>query len=258
MQETKLYHYTSLDAFHKIMTGNLTVPNNKNEKEYMVMHATHIRYMNDMMEYVYFKNLLWEAVKGDRDIPESKFETYMKRLCFIPDPYVLSFSENCEFLPMWQMYANNATGLMLEFNKENLEKAFPSLSRCLYEKCIDVESAKDLTTTIRCNSAISAIFDLYNIRGRMSLYKAPDYKYENEWRICCHSDKCHTKISNGMIKPYTEIAIPIDCLERVVIGPCATNKEQIEYAIQTLLKAKKSKKDIAICTSSINSYRNNI
>lgn len=258
MQEKKLYHYTSLDAFHKIMTGKLTVPNNKNEKEHIVMHATHIRFLNDTMEYVYFKNLLWEAIKGDRDITESKFEAYMERLSFIPDPYILSFSENCEFLPMWQMYANNATGLMLEFNKESLQKAFPSLSHCLYEKCIDDGNAKELAITISCNSVMSAIFDHDNIRGRMSLYKAPDYKYENEWRICCHANKCYTKISNGMIKPYIEVAIPIDCLERVVIGPCAVNKEQIEYAIRTLLKAKSSKKDIAICPSSINSYRNNI
>ena len=73
MEITKLYHYTSLDAFHKIMTGKLTSPNGISEKDYILMHATHIRYMNDMMEYLYFQELLWEALEG-KGVSRSDFD----------------------------------------------------------------------------------------------------------------------------------------------------------------------------------------
>ena len=90
----------------------------------------------------------------------------------------------------------------------------------------------------------------------MSLYKSPHYEYEKEWRIYKRSNIVYTKVSNGIIKPYIEIAIPIDCLDEVVIGPCVSNKEQAIKAIEILLDRKITNKKIKVRQSEINSYRN--
>lgn len=110
-----------MEGLQKILTGQLThpevEPNSLHSMKQIVFHATHIQYMNDMMEYVYFKDLLWKAVK-ERGVSYESYENFLNKVLIFSDPFVLSFSENREFLPMWQMYGNMATGVMLVFDKE--------------------------------------------------------------------------------------------------------------------------------------------
>ena len=258
MEITKLYHYTSLDAFHKIMTGKLTFPNGKSEKDYILMHATHIRYMNDMMEYLYFQELLWEALEG-RGVSRSNFDEYMKKLDLIPKPFVISFSKKQEFLPMWQMYANNAAGIMLEFDIEKLKPKNSVLSKCIYTEniCSDVDIKKCIAT-IENNSVWSAVFDNMGFREKMSYVKSPDYEHEGEWRIYMQSESVYTKMSGAMIKPYTEVDIPIESLIGVVIGPCMPNREQVKECIDLLVKKKNKNPKLEVRFSKIRSYRNNM
>ena len=258
MEITKLYHYTSLDAFHKIMTGKLTSLNGKSEKDYILMHATHIRYMNDMMEYLYFQELLWEALEG-KGVSRSDFDNYMRKVNLIPAPFVISFSEKQEFLPMWQMYANNATGIMLEFDIKKLKPKNSELSKCSYdEKISDDNYIKDCLTSIKCNSILNAIFDPRGLREKKAYFKSPDYKHEGEWRIYKQSELVYTKMSGAMIKPYTEVDIPIESLIGVVIGPCMPNREQVKECIDLVVNKKNKNPELEVRFSKIKSYRNNM
>ena len=256
-----LYHYTSLEVFQKMMTGKLTYPQSDSDSvqdlRQMVLHATHIRYMNDMMEYVYFKDLLWRAVK-DRGISREAYENFINKVNIFSDPFILSFSKNCEFLPMWQMYGNTASGVMLEFNRKKLLSNFSTLQACQYANTLEEDYINACIDSINRCSFIDVVMDIKNIKKNMSLYKSPHYRYEKEWRIYQRSDTVFTKVSNGIIKPYIEVAIPIDCLEAVVIGPCVNNKEQAKQAIQILLDNKLTNMKIDVRFSEIDSYRNNI
>ena len=254
-----LFHYTSMEGLQKILTGQLThpevEPNSLHSMKQIVFHATHIQYMNDMMEYVYFKDLLWKAVK-DRGVSYESYENFINKVLIFSDPFVLSFSENREFLPMWQMYGNMATGVMLVFDKEKLSSTFHSLEFCQYADNLEEDYIEACIDSINRCSIPDTLLDIKGIKKNMSLYKSPHYEYEKEWRIYKRSNIVYTKVSNGIIKPYIEIAIPIDCLDEVVIGPCVSNKEQVIKAIEILLDRKITNKKIKVRQSEINSYRN--
>ena len=257
----KLYHYTSMEGFQKIMTGKLTYPKEKSNSiqssKQMVFHATHIRYMNDMMEYVYFKDLLWNSVK-DRGVSHCAYENFISKVEIFTFPFILSFSENCEFLPMWQMYGNTASGVMLEFNKDKLSSYFSTLRPCQYIDALEDGYIETCINSISRSSWIDTLLDIKDIKKNMSLCKSPHYEYEKEWRIYKRSNIVFTKVSNGIIKPYIEVAVPIDCLDAVVIGPCVNNKEQAKDAIKFLLDSKLTDKEIKVRYSEINSYRTNM
>lgn len=269
MKKNSLYHYTTLEGFHCMVNNN--TPNK------LRFHATHIRYLNDMSEYVYYQNLLWESFKKQQiNIDKVAFNNFVSSFEMFSDPFVISFTEKADYLPMWHMYSRNATGVVLEFNKSEIEESirgYARLGECKYKPYID-ENLRDYADAItRMDRSQKNIFDvisLYhlNLKDNMVLHKSPDYKYEKEWRIYSRSSIIHTKVSKGQIKPYVEITLPISCLKSIKIGPCMPNKEQELQAIQFLLSTKVGNADILnqgnmsdkvkITYSKITSYRNNM
>lgn len=261
MEKNSLYHYTTLEGFHCMINNN--TPNK------LRFHATHIRYLNDMSEYVYYQNLLWVSLqKKSKKITKDEFQEFVSSCELFSDPFVVSLTEQGDYLPMWHMYSKNATGVVLEFDKEKLTESlgnFERIGKCHYEETITDESLlNDYTNAIRkmniCDKNIFNVMDLYklNIKNNMVLHKSPDYIYEKEWRIYSRSQIIHTKVSNGQIKPYVEIELPIDCLKSIKIGPCMPNKEQELQAIKFLLSTKAMADEVKIKDSKITSYRNNM
>ena len=97
MENNSLYHYTTLEGFHCIV--------NNGTPDKLRFHATHIRYLNDMSEYVYYQNLLWKSLKRHRKIvSEEAFNKFISSCDLFSDPYILSLSKNDDSLPMWHMY----------------------------------------------------------------------------------------------------------------------------------------------------------
>lgn len=276
MENNSLYHYTTLEGFHCIV--------NNGTPDKLRFHATHIRYLNDMSEYVYYQNLLWKSLKRHRKIvSEEAFNKFISSCDLFSDPYILSLSKNDDSLPMWHMYGNEATGVVLEFDKEIIENSLlrynpqndnVRLGECKYKETIEETVLNSYITAItKMNEHDKNIFDIIrlyslDIKDNMVLHKSPDYKYEKEWRIYSRSRIIHTKVSKGQIKPYVEITLPISCLKSIKIGPCMPNKEQELQAIQFLLSTKVENADILnqgnmsdkvkITYSKITSYRNNM
>lgn len=88
------------------------------------------------------------------------------------------------------------------------------------------------------------------------LYKHYKYYSEGEWRIVIN-DMIHIKYrqAGGQLIPYREVRIPIECLKKVIVGPCLET-DVIVNRLQTLAKYRLVKK-IEIETSSI-PYRNKL
>ena len=58
------------------------------------------------------------------------------------------------------------------------------------------------------------------------LFKHYKYEQEKEWRMVCNGDKVKYRIVNDRdMIPYLEVKISIDCLRKIVIGPCVSSKE---------------------------------
>ena len=257
---------------------------NNGTPDKLKFHATHIRYLNDISEYVYYQNLLWKSLKNhNKRISREAFNKFISSCDLFSDPYILSLSQNDDSLPMWHMYSNGATGVVLEFDKGIIESTLMQhnpqndnirLGKCQYKETIEKSVLESYINAItKMNEHDKNIFNilrLYSIgiKDNMVLHKSPDYKYENEWRIYSRSNIIHTKVSKGQIKPYVEIALPISCLKSIKIGPCMPNKEQELHAIQFLLSTKVEENNILhsgnmvdkikITNSRITSYRNNM
>ena len=267
MENNSLYHYTTLEGFHCIV--------NNGTPDKLKFHATHIRYLNDMSEYVYYQNLLWKSLKRHRKIvSEEAFNKFISSCDLFSDPYILSLSKNDDSLPMWHMYGNEATGVVLEFDKEKIEQALVTydndntsvrLGECKYKQTIEktvLDSYVNAITKMEeYGKNIFHIIRMYSlgIKDNMVLHKSPDYKYEKEWRIYARSNEIYTKVSKGQIKPYVEITLPISCLKSIKIGPCMPNKEQELQAIKFVLGRKSiNLEEFDISNSKITSYRNNM
>lgn len=269
MGKNSLYHYTTLEGLHCILNNNID--------DKLTFHATHIRYLNDMSEYVYYQNLLWKSFKKQKiNIDKVAFNNFVSSFDMFSDPFVISLTENADYLPMWHMYSRNATGVVLEFDKEELERYISGYARlgvCNYKPYIEEDLGYYADAISKMNKHHKNIFDimrLYSleIKDNMVLHKSPDYKYEKEWRIYSRSNEIRTKTSNGQIKPYVEIRLPVTCLKSIKIGPCMPNKEQELQAIKFLLSTKVKDaysllqgniaEEVKITTSKITSYRNNM
>ena len=122
-----VYHYTTIEAL-----VNGIIPKNKKEK--LIMWATHSNYMNDPKEFrVEFDNFIkdTENIQIMQDVfKDVNIDDVLSKV----DVFLLSFSANKDYLPMWSMYGRNGNGVILEFDKKNLMSTSNSVIRCLYPR----------------------------------------------------------------------------------------------------------------------------
>lgn len=90
------------------------------------------------------------------------------------------------------------------------------------------------------------------INAHVAAYiKHESYKYEQEVRCkAIKSSEIKFRESNGLIIPYTELRIPIDAIEEIIIGP-TQDVERMKLAIEMLLKTNGIYRDIKIKESKI-------
>lgn len=175
-------------------------------------------------------------------------------------PYLFSLSENNDSLPMWTTYAKNGQGLALGFDRTELGTYNNiKMGKCCYNVATDEEYM------VRYNRIKNRWRELYAKRSNIEklglselvcnasrlvfreeypYIKHHGYDYEREVRCIAVKDKDNNnediilyRNSNNLIIPYVERRFSVNCLKRIVIGPCA-DKEKIRTSLRMFLMDK--------------------
>lgn len=187
-EKLTLGHYTSLDTLQHIFK-----PRDKSgEKAFL--RLTNSKQMNDPNEGV----VLWKFLLGENGEEES----YV-----LSNTYISCATTECDNLAMWNQYADNASGIMLEYDSRYLKKVLEQEDIRIGEVCY-IQLQKDgkiktqndnisrllekLKTEIekelgKAEDSIEKDKKLQEIRrllGEISyLFKNMSYSYEKEYRI---------------------------------------------------------------------------
>lgn len=101
-----LYHYTSIDTLERILNDSI-------DKEHFTLRGTHFEYLNDYQELNLAINLIQEVAKEfesqgkdteNKNIsewPNEKWKSLSDIFETKSGPFITSFSENADSLPMW-------------------------------------------------------------------------------------------------------------------------------------------------------------
>ena len=287
-----VYHYTSLETLFKLIDG---IKDNQ-----FTFYASRITELNDRSELIYGFQKFWRLIPSIEkelqiDIDEYKLSKLSNNGNFdnLPQiiynglinsrhiPFVISFSNDKDSLPMWTMYANNgygvALGFKIQFYISKDQKVIFDLTKYDPSKpcSIRVSYGEFTKNSIIYNYVKLLYYRYYNrVNGLKNekeiinkqlalvedigiaasvLLKHQSFCFEKESRYYCKVfDENLIKFrinSKGNIIPYTEVMIPISMLNKIVIGPCRDIKN-INDIISLRLK-QKGLKDIKIEKSKI-------
>lgn len=254
-----LYHYTSMSTLQSILEHIRKQEKNKNNDIYFVLRGTHIDFLNDVTEFNLTIQLLSEALqKHENSLPKSKNKHIANKLN--PDfwknfttlsgttslPFITSFSENPDSLPMWNMYGHGGIGVAIGIEKIRLENL--TWVKCTY----DSKLIKDIL-----NKAAKDIYEMFDTDGSsltfkgfpntteltiwFSLLKNFAFEYEQEWRLVKKyskndiNEKIRFQEKEGLLKPFVEHFLPKEILKEVIIGPCAEkeiSKKSLELSLE--------------------------
>lgn len=118
-----IYHYTNVDA----LLGGL-IPEDINAD--LCFRATNVKYMNDPEELKPDYEKIIETAKQS-EVLKQGYESMQSLNYQFNDSFVISFSENEDFLPMWSMYGKDGNGVVLAFKKDELTTEYPPI-KCIY------------------------------------------------------------------------------------------------------------------------------
>ena len=233
----RIYHYTTLDT---LLNG--LIVKNPTEGDEICLWGTEASCLNDFTELKTGANFLM-------DISEKHFFRFegSDNNCdydYPPTFFVTSFSLKRDFLPMWSMYSNNATGISLCFDAALIkEKAQYDFRRCVYlteNLSNEIYAMLDGITAITINKNEVGIFVLVlfficfyakgeSIALMLSPYiefslslKNEAYRYEDEVRLLkvAENDKdIKYRMRKNLIVPYVEQYFPKEALLEVIVGP---------------------------------------
>ena len=215
------------------------------------------------------EKLFSEVLLSSDDIQRNLIGDRIKDLfygCLFREVYVISFSDQVDSLPMWSMYGKNGNGLCLVFDKDKVNSYMDDYHQvkevyyCLdkgpansyikekYRECYNEKEITDFLTEV-----------LFDLSGRV---KNSAYSAEQEYRIIEHVvyendlkkrniyldlnnsqtterpnfiSEAKVRAQNGLLIPYKEIKLPIECLSSVIVGPSINQKLQRE-GLRILLK----------------------
>lgn len=258
-EENTVYHYTSLETLNNII--------NQANEQYLKLRATHIDFLNDYTEHSIAIDLLKnKLIEYDNSLDKNISKNFHnllndKRMSFfryeeIDDlyPFIISFSECWDSLPMWNTYANKSKGVALGFDKDKLSKLQGfKFEKCAYESMeYELYLSKNIERIHSClkvNSYGMMSFlsgfgsKLLNQHFKyLPILKNKSYNYENEYRLIIpnkviDNEELKFQASDTLLKPYKEILIPFECLTEIVLGP-QLNLEKLKSGLFILLKQK--------------------
>lgn len=253
-----LYHYTKTESFFK-MLKNVYV----NKK--LTFWITNCQYLNDPEEMnVNIEEILERHYS--KDLVGKMINTNLNEI------FVLAFSKHNDSLPMWNMYAQQCSGLSLGFDRKMLESIFANCDKHKFGPCIY------LTESENCKNLLDQIIltTINQIKGNKDKYpclnkviqqskkgdyaesdlirtiaysvfenhiygkiKNKSYEYEGEFRAKVDISEKNDKLvkyryNNGLIIPYIEYPIPVNCLTEITIGPI-NDQERVKKSLRAYL-----------------------
>ena len=263
-----LYHYTSLSTL-------LAIIQNK------TIRLSDYRFLNDKQELNYTIEKLRKMVQNQNDVFSRKLanvlndiaigkmvlpaeEKRMDDAVFLRNKkydlsyYVLSLSEKCDDLAMWQMYAK--LGCCIKFNSQILLEYFHDIrdrhflkgiiNICYGEILYDEGFDQHIFNIMQAENQISKMdTNLYDLAWRLCLLnKCNSFAYEKEFRVAIpfsseylmERENYKFIINDNFIKPQIEFNdFPVDnVIEEIVISPYL-NAELTQMGIEELLKSEK-------------------
>lgn len=232
----RLYHYTKLENITSII-----------QKDKLSFWLTDYRELDDPTEGEYI-------MKIQRQYYPDWTHNSIER-------YVLSLCKRYDSLPMWKEYANNATGVVLEIETENIKpSSFHILLSCDYDQEIvkersevikkkkekyetpDVkQSFKDYCQRYPRLDPKELLFffeksDILDACVELIRVKHPCYSYEEEYRyiIKAWNDSFHYCFKNGKLRSCYEFNIENNALTKLYVGP--NNPKEIIYEVKKYLQ----------------------
>lgn len=239
-----LYHYTSLEVLRCIFDSYTK------EHPYLTFWAFNCTYMNDPKEIIegitLVRNILKEGLE-DQDLCHAKFfiDENLKEDSLRDDlllestqgianvPYAVSFSKNADNLNMWRMYGDAGNGVALGVTHNKLRPPGTRLIDCIYNTDDEIKDFKKRVLSEFTNLYKDIVpppsgigqetYDYLMTLGPfcrfISEIKNQCYSYERESRAITDCKNPKFRLRNSILTPYTDVDIPINALNRIVIGP---------------------------------------
>ncbi len=264
-------HYTSIESFQN-MIANIS---HQGDEHFLTFWATSAYALNDPSEFMHGYELLkdsvlpaiereigvrekalklshvWKNVAGKISAADGTDNLISRIYENHENPFIISFSKQIDFLPMWNAYSNKGNGVCLCFN--NNEYVFKNNEPSILNKLHAMEvTYGDVDDGIRCTikelykeyyQVYSGISDKQKREIKMMDYlialivvfsayhKHKAYGYEQESRLVefrPKDKKVHYRFGkNGQFIPYIEVMVKLKYLERVIVGPCADSDSVI-------------------------------
>ena len=238
-----LYHYTSLEAFEKIIKSKC-------------MYFTHISYLNDYSEFDWGLNLFQETIltkvasKGILTKNSlKKFLNIIRNDKLKDNPCVGSFTALNDSLSQWRGYGDRGTGICIGFDTAIVATICKEnnfiIGDVLYGDSFDGACSnflQKISSFIRVNNS-----DLIDAAAKISMLisllacfvKHPGFQEEKEIRVVVpFLDSLKTKIKGNLEVPYFVFDfknIFSLIFKEIWIGPAA-DQDVVEQFILSLLK----------------------
>lgn len=236
------YHYTSLDTFLTILHGI----DYKNGEPILHLRASRIDTVNDPTEMTIDKNKFLSIVRHYEEnknpnlrisnkiesMDDEKFHELTKNERSDHLPYIICFSQNEDFLPMWSLYGDKGRGVCLDFSMPDILTKSILFQKSLYpyapiisgDVCYHTDEISDaILRAIELNypktegNIEDSIANMY--LAASPFIKDSSYEYENEFRICVFNFvKKEIGIMYDSEKTYIDYYIPVCFLKTVTLG----------------------------------------
>lgn len=276
-----------MDTFYNMIEQSLCWEGEGDNKHpaYITMWAAHYAYQNDPTEcQLFFEGLkagvldyTTKNIKGlnDEDKKLAQQPQYDLNI------FTISFSKQEDDLTMWRGYGQNGDGVSLGFDFSKLPSTLPMygsdckdrkyrseseptyLLRDEIKKCEYVDANNIKIAEEACNKTLKNIFNkdewadvkqaIINI-DYAPIYKNKKYEAEGEYRIIKHQIMPQFRHADNKLIPYIKVNVPIECLKRVIVGPCQSSPEVVMGTKKFLLT---KGIDVEVIASTI-PYRNRI
>ncbi|MCK9640693.1 MAG: DUF2971 domain-containing protein [Prolixibacteraceae bacterium] len=266
-----LYHYTSIKTLQSILERiedeekrNLKTSNSN----CFALRGTHIEFLNDITEFKLTGELLAELIKTyenslkaieNKHIADKLNHDYWKGFVtlfgYMTPPFITSFSENPDSLPMWNTYGINGKGVAIGIERMKIDDLHyksksgnPSWVRCAYDskllKDILSKAAKDIYSLFEPREGhlvFNGFPNISDLAAYFSLLKNFAFEYEQEWRLIKnysasdYEKEIKFQEKDGILKPYVEHLLPKKILKEIIIGP-GSEMEMLQKSLDMSLK----------------------
>lgn len=283
MNPPYLYHYTSIQTLFILLTKSLKeLDRPKDEPNSLKFYnlclwGSHISYMNDPSENKFYFNTLKKALNDyeiERELPLRSPYLHIGKDLFEhgEDPYVVSLCEDENSLSMWRCYAANACGVAICFSFAKLSDFIsknPSFIMSKIKYMDEVELQASISDNLLSHvyegiikekpssgsTTISYKLSLSRTLANKIDIKHKAYSDEKEWRLyTLQPFPSDFRERNGLIIPFYEFNLPLDAVERIIIGPCAEqtlNKISLERMLNEKIKGLNLSDRIVVETSDL-------